>query len=82
MGTHLQRHRLDAVALVFGLMFVLEGLAALAQQLHWVHLQGHTWFGVIVVVVALGGAAAITTAAIRDRAQPSAPAPPSTGSAS
>jgi hypothetical protein len=76
MGTHLQRHGLDSVALVFGIMFLLEGLAALAQQLHWVHLNGHTWFGAVVVAIALAGAGAVTAAALRGRDRPARPAPP------
>jgi hypothetical protein len=67
MPNHLQRHRLDTVALVFGILFAVEGLAALAQQLHWVHLRGRTWFGVVVVAIALAGAAAVTAAALRGR---------------
>jgi hypothetical protein len=66
MANHLQRHRPDVIALVFGVMFLIEGLAALAQQRHWVHLHGRTWFGVVVVTVALLGAAAVTAAALRD----------------
>jgi len=77
MGNHLQRHRLDTVALVFGIIFAVEGLAALAQQSHWMHLRGRTWFGVVVVAVALAGAAAVTAAAIRGRdVSTTAPAPP------
>jgi hypothetical protein len=76
MGNHLQRHRLDTIALVFGILFAVEGLAALAQQRHWVHLGGRTWFGVIVVAIALAGAAAVTAAALRDLARPAAPRDP------
>jgi hypothetical protein len=79
MSTHLQRHRLDTVALVFGIMFAVEGLVALAQEAHWVHLRGRTWFGVIVVAVGLAGATAVTVAALRARVQP-VTAPDPTGS--
>jgi hypothetical protein len=61
----LQRHRLDTAALLFGIVFLVEGLAALAQQVHWVHLHGRTWFGVVVVAAGLAGAGAVVANAVR-----------------
>ena len=65
MTATFERHPLDVRALVFGVAFLVVGLAALAQQLEWIDLAGRTWLGVVILAVGVSGAVGILATVVR-----------------
>jgi hypothetical protein len=65
MTATFERHPLQVAPLVAGSAFLVIGAVALARQLHWIHLSGRAWAGVVVLAIGLSGAAGIAAAALR-----------------
>jgi hypothetical protein len=63
----LARHRLDPVALIFGLVFASVAAIAAADQLGWVHASSRAWGGAILVSLGVAGVAAVVSGAVRRR---------------
>jgi hypothetical protein len=65
MTATFERHPLQVGPLVAGCAFLVIGAVALARQLHWIHLSGRAWAGVVVLAVGISGAAGILASAVR-----------------
>ena len=65
-------HRLDLVALTFGLVFAAVSLIASADELGWIHASGRAWSGVILVALGIVSLAGVTAGAVRRHREPSA----------
>jgi len=44
-------HRVDLVALFFGVAFLAVGAGAIADQLDWVNVTGRAWMGAFLVTI-------------------------------
>lgn len=69
-------HRLDLVALTFGLVFAAVAIIASADELGWIHAGGRAWSGMILVAVGIVGLAGVTAGAVRRHREPAAPVGP------
>lgn len=60
-------HRLDVAALLFGIVFLLTGLGALAAEVDWIEISGRRAFGGAILAVGVAGAISALVKALHSR---------------
>lgn len=63
----LTSHRVDLVALFFGVAFLAVGGGAIADQLGWINVTGRAWMGVFLVTIGAVVVVGLVAAALRQR---------------
>jgi len=63
--TPLAPHRLDLLALLFGLGFIAIGIGAIADGLDWVSITGRAWGGAMLITVGVVSVVALAAQVLR-----------------